>query len=434
MGFSKFFLNAGVALRPVLTKIIPMKLLSKMKAGIINNATDKLSADSIAKYEPGKYKQGVNVIGNIKGDNGLGQSARIMCRLLDENNEAHVIRDFFVPPGGSRTNETYDDRLTTELPYDINVIHVNASEFMVAYLSLGKEVWDYRYNIGYWAWELETFPEEWLPAFKLVDEVWTPSDFVTNTLKKYTDKPVITVPHCIAPVTDEKYDRKHFNLPEDKFLFLVMFNSGSVMERKNPLAAIKAFKEGFCKDEKTKKKYKDVGLVIKISEAELSTDDEKIINSVVDKDDNIYYMCGHLNKTEVNSLIADVDVYVSLHRSEGFGLVMAEAMYVGTPVIATNWSGNTEFMNSDTACMVGYDMKELDKDYEPFKKGNLWADAHVDEAAQFMKKLYEDKEFYNKIAVNGQNYAKEHLAYKRSADIVSDRIRKIHGVFDKEVH
>ena len=264
--------------------------------------------------------------------------------------------------------------------------------------------------------------------------MWTPSDFVTNTLKKYTDKPVITVPHCIAPVTDEKYDRKHFNLPEDKFLFLVMFNSGSVMERKNPLAAIKAFKEGFCKDEKTKKKYKDVGLVIKISEAELSTDDEKIINSVVDKDDNIYYMCGHLNKTEVNSLIADVDVYVSLHRSEGFGLVMAEAMYVGTPVIATNWSGNTEFMNSDTACMVGYDMKELDKDYEPFKKGNLWADAHVDEAAQFMKKLYEDKEFYNKIAVNGQNYAKEHLAYKRSADIVSDRIRKIHGVFDKEVH
>ena len=103
-----------------------------------------------------------------------------------------------------------------------------------------------------------------------------------------------------------------------------------------------------------------------ISEAELSTDDEKIINSVVDKDDNIYYMCGHLNKTEVNSLIADVDVYVSLHRSEGFGLVMAEAMYVGTPVIATNWSGNTEFMNSDTACMVGYDMKELDKDFEPF--------------------------------------------------------------------
>lgn len=81
-------------MRPVLTKIIPMKLLSKMKAGIINNATDKLSADSIAEYEPGKYKQGVNVIGNIKGDNGLGQSARIMCRLLDENNEVHVIRDF----------------------------------------------------------------------------------------------------------------------------------------------------------------------------------------------------------------------------------------------------------------------------------------------------------------------------------------------------
>lgn len=431
MGLSKFFLNTGEALRPVLTKIIPMKLLSKMKAGIINNATDKLSADSIEEYEAGRYKCGSNIIGNIKGDNGLGQSARIMCRLLDENKEPHVIRDFFVPPGGSRSNDTYDDRLTEELPFDVNIIHVNASEFMVAYLSLGKEVWDYRYNIGYWAWELETFPEEWLPAFKLVDEVWTPSDFVTNTLKKYTDKPVITVPHCVAPETDTvKFDRKHFNLPEDKFLFLVMYNSGSVMERKNPLAAIKAFKEAFCKDKQMKEKYKDVGLVIKISEAELSAEDEKIIGSVIEDCDNIYYMCGHMGRCEVNTLLADVDVYVSLHRSEGFGLVMAESMYVGTPVIATDWSGNTEFMNSDTACMVGYDMIELDKDYEPFKKGNVWADAHVDEAADYMRRLYEDKDFYERIAGNGQKYAREHLAYKRSADIVSERLRKIHEKAD----
>lgn len=432
MGLSKFFLNTGEALRPFLTKILPMKLLSKMKAGIINNATDKLSSDTIQKYEMGHYKPGVNVIGNIKGDNGLGQSARIMCRLLDENEEPHVIRDFFIPPGGSRTNETYDDRLTDDLPYDINVIHVNASEFMVAYLSLGKDVWDYRYNIGYWAWELETFPEEWLPAFKLVDEVWTPSDFVTNTLKKYTDKPVITVPHCVAPITDKKYNRKYFGLPEDKFLFLVMFNSGSVMERKNPLAAIRAFKQAFCKDNETKRKYENVGLVIKISEVELSADDEKIINQVVDKDDNIYYMCGHLNKTEVNSLISDVDVYVSLHRSEGFGLIMAEAMYLGTPVIATDWSGNTEFMNSENACMVGYDMIELDRDYEPFKKGNLWADAHVDEASEYMVRLYEDNKYYKYISENAKKYAREQLAYKRSANIVSERIKKIHQVLDKD--
>lgn len=427
MELSKILLNAGEALRPALTKIIPMKVLSKFKAGIINNAADKLSADAIEGYEHGHYEEGANVIGNIKGDNGLGQSARIMCRLLDENNEEHVIKDFFVPPGGSRTNDTYDDRLTDKLPYDVNIIHVNASEMMVAYVSMGKSVWDYRYNIGYWAWELETFPEEWIPAFKLVDEVWTPSDFVTNTLKKYTDKPVITVPHCVAPQADSRYDRKHFGLPEDKFLFLVMYNSGSVMERKNPLAAIKAFKEAFCKDEETKEKYKDVGLVIKIAEAELSAEDEKIINSVIDKEDNIYYMCGHVNRKEVNSLLSDVDVYVSLHRSEGFGLVMAEAMYLGTPVIATNWSGNTEFMNSDTACMVGYDLIELDKDYDVFKKGNFWADAHVDEAAGYMKKLYEDKEFYNRISKNGQSYAKEHLAFKRSADIVSERLKAIHN-------
>ena len=147
----------------------------------------------------------------------------------------------------------------------------------------------------------------------------------------------------------------------------------------------------------------------------------------LDKEDNIYFMCGQINKTEVNSLLKDVDVYVSLHRSEGFGLVMAEAMYLGTPVIATAWSGNTEFMNDDTACMVGYDMIELDKDYDVFKKGNVWADAHIDEAADYMVRLYEDKEYYNTKAVNGQAYAREHLAYKRSADIVSERLRQIHS-------
>ena len=90
MALSKLFLNAGEALRPVLVKVLPMKLLSKLKAGIINNATEKLSADTIEKYVPGRYKEGANIIGNIKGDNGLGQSARIMCSLLDENNEPHV--------------------------------------------------------------------------------------------------------------------------------------------------------------------------------------------------------------------------------------------------------------------------------------------------------------------------------------------------------
>ena len=89
MALSKLFLNAGEALRPVLVKVLPMKLLSKLKAGIINNATEKLSADTIEKYAPGRYKEGANIIGNIKGDNGLGQSARIMCSLLDENNEPH---------------------------------------------------------------------------------------------------------------------------------------------------------------------------------------------------------------------------------------------------------------------------------------------------------------------------------------------------------
>ena len=425
MGFSKFALETAAKLKPVLIKIVPESMLSSMKEKLVQHSTSKLKNVHIEPYNRTIYEDGINLIGNIRGDTGLGQSTRLVAEILENSGENYTIHNFFVPPGTSMNDHSCDDKITEDLPYNINLIHVNASEFTVAFLKMGKEVWDHRYNIAYWLWELEDFPQEWVGCIDLVDEIWTPADFITNTLKKLTDKPVYTVPYCVkAPVSPE-FDRTFFGLPENQFLFLMMFDSGSIMERKNPLGTIEAFKRAFGRDKK------DVGLVLKINENEQK--DIDYIHSLLDGYDNIYIISETLTKVQVNSLTKCVDVFVSLHRAEGFGLVLAEAMIVGTPTIATNWSANTEFMSKDAACMVDYRMVELQQDLPPFKKGYKWADADIDQASGYMKRLYEDKAFYEKIALNAKLYVADKLNMKRSVGIVRERINDIRNGASKEL-
>ena len=397
--------------------MIPQELLSNVKNKIVEKNTSALKNVVIEPFERQHYADGVNLIGNIKGDNGLGQSTRLIANILDKSNRDFSIYNFFVPPGTSMTDRSYDNKISEELPYNVNVIHVNASEFTLAYMDMGKKVWDYRYNIAYWLWELEDFPKEWVDNINLVDEIWTPAEFISRTLRKLTDKPVVTVPYCVTAPTDESFAREFFGLPNDKFLFLMMFDSGSIMERKNPLGTIESFKRAFGKENK------DVGIVIKINEME--TRDIELIYSILDGYDNIYIISKTLTKVQVNSLTKCVNVFVSLHRAEGFGLVMAEAMLVGTPVIGTNWSANTEFMNSDVACMVDYHMIEIEQDMPPFKKGYRWADANIDQAAAYMKKLYEDKEFYNDIQKKAGIHVREKLSMERAVGIVEKRLNEI---------
>lgn len=135
-----------------------------------------------------------------------------------------------------------------------------------------------------------------------------------------------------------------------------------------------------------------------------------------------------MEKTEVNSLIKNCDVFVSLHRAEGFGLPLAEAMLLGTPTIATNWSANTEFSNIDNACLVDYKLVTLEKDYAMYKKGNRWAEPNIDQAAEYMKKLYDDKGLYNQLSENAQDYIKSNFNLEKTSKLIEDRINDIYNI------
>ena len=414
MSISKAILNAGEMMRPLLKKCIPQSMLSRIKAGVLNREAENIGSVNIRSFARSENPDGINLIGDIRVDTGLGQSMRYVSEILDNAGIPNLIYNYYVPPGMNMTDHSCDDKIEDCLRYNINIFHINASEMASAYMDLGKEVFDGHYNIGFWLWEMEDFPSEWMPVLNLVDELWVPSDFEQKIFSKLTGKPVVTVPYPVKAPVDERFSREYFGLPDDKFIFLMMYDGGSCAERKNPDKVIESFKAAFGPKEK------DVALVVKLKEN--SDKDIEDIKNLTRGYDNIYFLDRNMTRTEVNSLIKCVDVYVSLHRAEGFGLTCAEAMVVGTPVIATGWSATTQFMDKDSACMVDYEMVTIDKDIPPFKKGYRWAEADKDQAAGYMRRLFDDKEFYDIMKANACAHVKEKLSMEKCAETVKNRM------------
>lgn len=414
---SKMVIKTTNWLKPVLLNIFPYELLRKCKGRMINLSFKKLENVKRPVYEKGIYSHGINIIGNIKAETGLGQSCRLVAGLIEKTGIPFSIYQYDQLGVLKTGDSTWDNRISDELPYDINLIHINPHELGIAYMQMDAGIWEHRYNIAYWLWELEEFPEEWIPCFNCVNEIWTPSEFISKAIRKKTNLPVRTIPYYLELEKGESFDREFFKLPEEKFLFLMMYDHSSVMERKNPIGALKAFKKAFSKDNNK------VGLVIKINN--YKDKDMQQIQAILDGYDNVYFIRETLSRDQVNSLIKCVNVFVSLHRAEGFGLVLAESMYLGTPTIATNWSSNIEFMNEDVACMVNYSLVTIEKDLPPFKAGNRWAEPDLEDAARWMRRLYEDKELYKRIKENAENFIRNVLSQKNLTQLLKNNVKEV---------
>lgn len=339
---------------------------------------------------------GVNLIGYIRSEHGYGEGCRAVAEALSHTDVEWNAFDFERNNPSRKRDRQWEDRIKDSMDYNVSIFSINADQFPAAKEFLPAEAWE-GYRIGVWYWELPEFPHGWFRAFELVDEIWAPTKFIQENLAKIAPVPVFYMPAGIhRRDAEKKFDRKYFGLPEGAFLFLNFFDVYSYVSRKNPYAAMKAFKKAFPPDDL------EVGMVVKINNAS-ENDGIAELERFAGEYRNIYFIAETMSRDEINGLINVCDASVSLHRSEGLGLLCAESMFYGKPVIATNWSGNTDFMTAENACMVDYRMIPVE-DYCGMEEGQWWADPSIEHAAQYMGRLCSDKEYYGRIAANAKKY------------------------------
>lgn len=340
-----------------------------------------------------------SVIGSFKGEFGVGQHARIVAKSLDAVGAQYDLLNTKLGPH-LHTNEEFADRFSDTSHNPINLLCFNIFDMTDVVQALGSEALDNKFNISYGYWEFDTLPSAWNRFLALYDEFWAPTKFIAAAYARATDRPVVHMPLAVYLPEIPNLGRDHFGLPKDKFLFLFHFDGYSYPARKNPHATIRAFKRAF------KAGNQDVALVIKSKN--LPPVDIERLNNMIDGDPRIKLLIKDWTKVEVTALENVCDSYVSLHRSEGFGLGPAEMMLLGKPVIVTGYSGNTDFTLKSNSLLVDYELVPVKEgEYMFYEEGQIWAEPDIAHAAFQMRAVVEDETLRKRIGDAARDFMVE---------------------------
>jgi glycosyltransferase involved in cell wall biosynthesis len=358
----------------------------------------------------------VNIAGYFRAELGIGAAARSLLSALKAADIPFNTISFDAT--ANRQSYPFVDRMDDTRAADINIVCVNPDQLPAFAEQTGPELRTGRYTIGVWFWEVEDFPKSFHGAFNYVDEIWVASDFMRETFLKVSPKPVFKfrLP-VLAPKVDPALSRADLGLP-NQFVFLFSFDLLSVLERKNPLGLIKAFTTAFSNGE-------GPALVIKtINGDKRCLEMEKLRYAVRGRPD-IVVMDGYLSAIENSTLTALSDCYVSLHRSEGFGLTIAEAMALGKPTIATAYSGNLDFMTAENSYLCPARCCEVGPEREPYPAGSHWAEPDVKAAAKLLRHVYEQRAEAASRASRAAQDIKSLHSPGLSSSIISERLNTI---------
>jgi len=380
---------------------------------------DEDSRDAIREIGPAeasKLPSGINLLGYLESEKGVGEGVRSNLRIVQATGIPYSVNNLVDP--GSRNVETVPERITRKNPYYTNLLTVNADQF-VSFAKQRRSYMKDHFNIGYWAWELPEFPAEWAPAFGYADEIWTPSQFTCDSVASCSPVPVKIVPHSLDPNMriEGVVDRGKFGLSPDKFVFLFFFDFHSFLERKNPLGLIEAYKNAFGNRQ-------DVQLLIKSGHSSEHGEELHLLQSAC-YGANVSILDAVMTREGKEELMSAADCYVSLHRSEGFGLTLAEAMMLGKPVIATGYSGNVDFMSDEDSFLVPYRLVSIDRKHGPYKAGFHWAQPDLDYASDLMRHIEEHREAAAETGLKAQAKVRDVLHPATIAASVRDRLEEL---------
>ncbi|MGZ3183724.1 MAG: glycosyltransferase [Telluria sp.] len=330
---------------------------------------------------------GVNLIGFAQGELGIGEDVRMAAAACAAAGVPFSIVN--IQPGHTvrQGDQSLDSHLANQgeaAPYAVNLLCLTGFDTVRVALERGAALFEGRTNIGWWPWELPVWPRAWAAAFTVVDEIWAATRFTERmyrtavTAAGCPDLPVIHMPMAADVGRRKPLARADLGLPVDRFLFLYVFDFNSYLARKNPFAAVEAFTRAFARSDRS------VGLVLKTMNAVPGDPAWQRFLRRCARDERIIVLDRTLDRGDVLGLIEQCDAYLSLHRAEGFGRTLAEAMLFGKPVVATDFSGNADFLDRRTGFPVPWHRRAVRAGEYPFvasSDGAWWAEPDLEAAA-----------------------------------------------------
>lgn len=368
---------------------------------------------------------GVNILGDLKGDTGLGEIARSIVRTFGIVGVPTAYHETVVDPV---VRTSHVDSLPRGQHYDINMLHVNAPFLWELVNHHGYDQYlKTRYNIAYWFYELPDFPPNWGMVCDVLDEIWVATEFVRESIQRVTTTPVYVLPAPIQVGEHITASRSTFGIPDDRYTFLFSFNPGSSAARKNPFGLFDAYERAFGDQA-------DKPLLVLKGQAlnafpELAAELRRRAAEL-----GVLLLEQNLSRDEMYTLIASCDCYISLHRSEGWGLGMAEAMALGKPVIGTGWSGNIDFMSHENSYLVDYTLVPISAEHHRFQDSyltvyvpgsSIWAEPDIDHAASLMRHVVAHPD---DAAARGRRAAST-IRHEFNAAVLGERMRlRLHAI------
>ena len=338
-----------------------------------------------AAVHPTSRPFGVNLVGYAYGQLGIGEDLRMAAKSLHRAGIPLAIVNF--PPGQDvgQSDRSVHKWVRTNGPYRYNIFCLTAQEHGRFFAERGATQTAGRYNIGYWPWELEKWPGEWAPMFRLVDEVWSSSRHILSAVSGHSPVPCRLMPMAVDLEPLGRKGRRAFGLPSAAKLFCFAFDLNSSIHRKNAAACMEGFSIAFPASEYG---ANDVGLVLKCHRPPHTNALWTMIKRKAARDPRIHVIEQTLPRADLLGLYRCCDCFLSLHRAEGFGRNIAEALKLGLHVITTGYSGNVDFCRRPAADLVDYALVPVGPDQYPFSDGAMWAEPDVQDAARLMQRFY----------------------------------------------
>ena len=366
---------------------------------------------------PAAAARGVNVLGHFGYPSGLQEEAGQYVRALRHAGYAVARRDIpdtYRP--APRDAERYDDLEV----YPVTLVKIGAAELLDSqYAKAGLHPRAGVHRVACWSWELASFPPEPIAHAALADEVWTPSEFVAEAVRRAWPGQRVTavLPGASVPAVPA-FPRSHFGLDPARFVVAFAFDMGSSGERKNPLGLLRAFRLAFPGDE-------EVTLVVKVSRAEANPTLWDALRVAAADDPRVTLINRVMPRDEALALLAACDCYASLHRAEGLGYALAEAMLLGKPVVATGYSGNLDFMTPETSHLVRYTLVKVGPGLPPYDADAEWAEPDEAHAADLLRDIYANRQAARALGGRAAAHAGEVFSIDAAAARMAARLATI---------